>query len=1317
MKKSIVKARSKVALFLAFMILIEAPMQFQVSNSKVPIQVGLNQAVAKLSPSQFFNKSISTSQSGKVALNDSNYFFKNNPFLKKMAIENPYVEQFMRETDDLNQVRFEYSASDPALDETPFFLSSQVQKWQSYTGQTSNSQDFYWSKNGNSFSLSIPSTKKSLSFNLPLTPITSTNEFIFLSADSIEFFKTKSQSKTDIPDINGLFFINRSTLFDASLSGQPVPIFFLPLPKVAGSWVGDVQSLALEDADTITFMNSDNHAVMVDLTDVNFIESIGRLNLLMASTLTMQNHPEFISQLIKGGETPTVAPVNGSTLGFGTVFTGLDLINPEKSFWKKQDSADLQEKFNSELKSFASIIQSQKFGKYSLFSSLATSLFLPGLAQAAGSDIHLDPQVVQKFVNIAVVFALVGLGSFIAKITSPKLNQKLDKIYEEVLRTEAEAKAKAKVKAGGQVEPVADIPVSGIKRALYGWAHLSVHGISTVGSFGNITAGHLTNMLFDSFLPDVSAGEHTYVRRVILNNSLLFSLNRASRVPVSPKTFVLGALVLGTVDTAFVGMQYAWTNPALAQAIYPYADAYTQGLILKAYDPNNPTTIEYNINATARTGSGYLAAGASSYSLERKSQILEIIEKEINDEILGEGKNPFDPAFAQERENKIKERLDFLMQQSGLPPQSHFMYDANSVYEKFVQGLGYSKLSDEEAKETYILSQRILLTGHVLRRSQKIAQTAEGMDPQLRSEVESLLSETINSMSFVRGAWKNGLTGIKKARQLRQELSLLSYNGPVNIFVKHLPATWEKNYSPEAVRAASIIFRQSLMSYLRANGQRLVEAVSEEALKFAEQAEVLALLDLMTAYKDKDRGLQQLLETHQKGQQSSQKEAVDNYLKSKYGYELAASRKLHILTLIEKKEMQKKAEQAQMPKKSWLEQKQEMKAVRDANQELMAYLAEKNGMLSSQSGTIAIDSNESREIWKKSYAKSMAKQVGLRLDFTANDDSEEGRIFNEVLGQVVNASETKTKQLLTSNIENQQILSRLTDFEKMKFEAWIYSLNFLSYYKAYVVEKSVLSPTSIYQPGKLQRLRQTSVFRNSKTLTLAARLIEGLHDDLESTQVGWKGLVARTIPFPLPFNTDFNTSFIRNLRGLTIGLTATYLYATYGPWQLNLPYGSYAFYFFIQGLTIMAPSQWLNRTFRMIGVPPMGSIMGKVIYSIPYAWATFFGMLPAVVYGPEVPYWFSEAIPNFFHAQLLDPIMGYLSQLTREQYITLGLALVPVLDGLFKFLFDSGMNFEQIKNYVKAKTVEFKSSKVAAKSATSVNSSAMKCSEFILTLH
>jgi hypothetical protein len=1231
------------------------------------------------------------------------FFYKNNPFLKKMAIENPFVDQFINETDDLNQMNVQFSPTDPALDETPFFLDSSIQKWQNLSDPKSSPNDVLWTKNNenNNFSLNLTGTHKSLVFNLPLTLVTSTNQFIFLSANSIDLFRAKSADKTEEPEISGLFFINRDTLFEASLSEQPVPIFFLPLPKVEDGWTGKLQSLTLEDADTITFVNSKNHAVMVDLTDISFVESIGRLNLLMASTLTMQNHPEFISQLAQKKDLPAIAPVKGSTLGFGTIFTGLDLLSPEKSFWKNKTIAfkeptELQDQL-LRFKTKGAFNISLLGSPFLFVSNLMSLFFAPSPANAA-TGIELDPQVVQKFVNIAWVFAIVGIGSFIAKISSPKLSQKLDHIYDEVLKSEGKS----------------HLPQSRLKRALYGWAHLSVHGISTVGSFGNITAGHLTNILFDRFLPDVTAGEHTYLRRVILNNSLLFSLNRASQVPVSPKTFVLGALVLGTVDTAFVGMQYVWTNPALAKAIFPYADTYTQGLLLKAYDPNNPTTLEYNINATAKTGSSYLASGASAYSLERKSQILEIIEKEVNDDFLSEGKNPLDPAIAQERETKLKERLDFLMQQSGLPPQSHFIYDANSVYEKFVQALGYSKMSDQDAKETYILSQRVMLTGHVLKRTQQIAKQAEGLSPELQKEVLSLLSETSSSMSFVRGAWKNGLAGIKMARQLRLELSLLSYNGPVNIFVKHIPAVWEKNYSPEAVRAASIIFRQSLVSYLKLNGQRLIESITKDALKFAEQAETMALLDLTSAFKQNDNALKQLIKEYEQSPTDNNHIKVDNYLKGRYGYELAASRKLHILNLIEKEELQKKAEQAEAPKKSWLEAKQEMRAIREANQELLLYLYERNSPINAQQESIAVDSQESKEFWKQSYSKSIANQVGLKIDFAQTDDSPEGKIFNDVLKQVVNAAETKTQQMLTSNIENQQIISRLSDFDKLKFEAWIYSLSFLSYYKSYVIEKSVIEPTSIYQPGRLQKLRQTSVFRNSKTLTLSTRLIEGLYDDLESTQVGWKGLIARNIPFPLPFNTDFNSSFIRNLRGLTIGLTAAYLYASYGPWQLSLPYGSYAFYFFIQGITIMAPSQWLNRTFRMIGVPPMGGVWSKVIYSIPYAWATFFGMLPAVVYGPEVSYWFSEAIPQFLHAQILDPVMSFTAQLSREHLINLGLAALIAADYLAKHFTELGLSISETKSILNAKLQKFNSEKKYNRDNTIIDANSVRCSELIL---
>lgn len=1043
--------------------------------------------------------------------------------------------------------KLSFSSSDPAIDQDPFFM--RTQKWQH---QKYKANRLSYLKTSQGLEISLPDSNRSLLLNLPVTPIQSTEEFVFFSLDTQSDIFKKASGEGSLAG-EGIFFIHRPDLAQQAADEIPVPIFFFPL--AGKGWTGNLNSLQMPQIDSIVIANN-SESVAIELRDVETVMKAQQINLSMAAALSAKN---------RGLVTKEMLPAPGMTAAFGLFFTGLDLQMPEKSMWSAQK---IFGESNSGSTWYTPLIQK--------FSALLPFALIPAQAFA------LPPDLISKLVFVGSVLTGMLAASVVIKYAHPGIRKKIKglRINKEPIKNPAKL-------IGREIKETFDV-----------FSALT----ATTAQVASVTFANSLELFLDRFAPTVAAADHSLVRR-FLTNTFYFSRNSMRNVPVNSRTFVLGALVMGGVDTAMVAVQYEVAVPMIAHAASSHLGEDMQARINLTFDPSNPNTKQIALQDTVRNGIAYIQVGASSYSMEAKAQVIDIVTKEVENEMKSRGLDPADPQNQTEKQDKIDEKINITMKQKGLPDKSQFLFDAGTAFSKIPKILGYNTPEEMQTHESFILEKRFGLSKNALDKAIQVAnEWVKNDSSESAREALLLLEETFRSMSFLSNGLKNGTEGIRLARLARQQLTVLSYEGSIEYAIQYIPETWAKKYSPKAAQSASLMFRQALYGFLSAEGDELLFANKKNLESYGAKAQQQALLDL----------------------KKSHPEIINiSDLNAELNFELKLRTQIEINNLARAVIIKDKAETFTPPKLDWLARRKQERALSQTELKM-------NEFLNSEKGQKATDT-QLAEMKRKIFSDSLARQIGLYIEDREVAEAQGREDYVKMLDLVEQKSQDSTLNEIKSNPNMVRYFEKATELEKAKMQLFMYANNFFQTYKEATTELELVKPTDPAQPGRFQKLRQTEIVRNSKFLTRTLRTFESFGDD-QSLKLGWSGALTRNIPLA----SDLFTSHKRMMKTILPALSISYLWNFYA-WQVHMPFSAWLLLATTAAATISTPSQWINRVFRLNGLKAMDSVLSKIAYSLPYSWVTFAGMFPIMLFSGDVSIFFSDYVRT--------PVMSVLSQI------------------------------------------------------------------------
>lgn len=901
---------------------------------------------------------------------------------------------------------------------------------------------------------------------------------------------------------------------------KPTQVYFYPFAGTG--WTGPLDSVELAQTNALVVAN-EKESVALDLEDVETVMKAEQLNLLMAVTMTSKNRDDVVA-----------TPARGSTGAFGMFFTGLDLEQPSKSLWAAAPHGATDR----------------------LIAKLGDIVHRYFPVERADA---LDPVIASRLLYVGTALTGMMFASIVIKNKNPMVRKELDK------RLTPQTSRFGAFKQ--EVRETLDV-FSAVT--------------TTSAQLPSITFANSLELFLDRFAPTLAASDHTLVRR-FLKNTFYFSRNAIENTPVNAKTFALGALLMGGVDSACVAIQYIWAVPTIAAIASKHVVGALRDRINTTFDPNNAQTKTIALQDIVRTFLAWLLSGASSYSSEARTQQIEQIEKEVDSNLRARGIDPADPSHQTERRHAVEERMNVVLKQKGLPDADQFLFDANTVFSQLPKSLGFKAPQGLATAETFVLQKRFGLSKNAVNRSLAAAKAwaAQESSP-LAAEVVAILQETAGNMDTLRAGLKDGRKGVLMSRLVHKELTLLSYEGAVSIVTKHVPLLWRRHYSPEAAQAASVIFRQALFSYLRKEGDALVIANKKQMDEFGTRAREIAR--------------EQLLADH----------PGTKTLTSAMEYELKLRTQIEITKLVEAKETEKAASDYQPPKLDWLARRQQARAIRNAEERLDQYL-------NSPAGYDATD--EDVQTMRNNFVRdAFAREVGLHLDSASRPE------YVAMMAKVDQKTTDGLKAQIAGDPKLETYLATLSEPEKAKALSVMYANDFLANYKEATTEQEMVKPLDVAQPGRLQALRRTQIFRSSSFLTRAARTFEAFGDD-QNLKLGWYGRIARNIPLA----NDLISTHRRALKTILSSMTINYAW-NYYVWHVHMPYSAWMIFAVGAASTISTPSQWLNRVFRVNGLKPMNAPISKLKFALAYSWVTFAGMFPVLMYQKDASVWFSDYI-------------------------------------------------------------------------------------------
>lgn len=1163
------------------------------------------------------------------------------PLIKNLLLDPVFAEFAKQPALPAPQI----AKDDPAIDQDPFFL--RAQEWTQSRGSVDPEASFT-KEYDQSITLTAPFARKSLRLRAPMTPVLVTEEHVFLTLDagSDLFAKASGPLAKDERVGEGIFFFNYKEWLEAAATSAPVKIFFFPLP--GHGWTGSIEADHYSDMETISLGSREGDWIPVSEGDIRQVEKVQSLNALLGGVVALRSGTAKISP-------QQFFPARGSTYGFGMLFTGYDLdgrsgaglgsglgIDFDRALdllsgkvgplWATilnvvsipEAKADMNlsgDLINSLIRfgwTFGALLSVAIALKYTLLKDkFSTRRSLRDLRTVPALEFDIDTSM--KLVKSGIR-TRADLGS--ASVEAIQSATGLDAEKSNLLRASAAevveivtpepttrlGRTKQKFDQGTRTVVVKTIPEP-VRRA----SKVALREVIEIGDSlasvmttatqvpGVLTANFVERMA-DRYFPEAAAADNKLLRK-ILNYNFLWGRAVSTNTPVSMKTFMLGAVVMGTVDTYIVYVQQVAFIPWMAEKLLPHLPPALAERVYETYDPANEQTRSLIVNDIVRNFVGWISSGASGYSQETQGQVEPLVRKQVDDALKKMGKNPLAPNVQEERERLYNDVMNMKLKQLGLPDKMDFMFDVSTIDKAVLKKLGF-RLSDSEREasgETSFLGEaRPALIKSAIDRAIELEKESLKQAPNTaKVQALEILENTRRQLTMFSLDLRNPVRSLQNRRDLTKMLSLLTYSGEVDTVVRHVPELWS-GVSPEGAREAAIRFRQAFFGFYTGDGalMNLPEAFISTHI---DEAKKLASEELGKKYV-----LGQLETVH----------------RAEFG--LLVEQKLR-----EKFARQRKSDEIanyKHPKMSWYQNIQHQRAYRKTMER-----------------ALGDTTTTPQETLNKYYAEAMANEVGV---YPKPMNEDERRMLEYVLlrTQTDTAAELSHEPLKSH-------LERISLAERSQVELSLFAKNYLDNYRAATIDQNLVPPRSPAQPGFTQRFRQNH--KDSRILTILARVIDSGFSDEVGFQTGLKAKLYRNVPAAY----DLISSVQRLGKYMLTGTTVKWEYArTF--WGVNIPFASFFLLYLVSPLT-SAPSQWMNRMFRQQGIQPMGGVISKIAYGVPYAWVTFGSMIPWILYSKDAIV-FTKAIGT---AIAMNPMFQTLSSAAGASLPWLpALAIIPVIN-------------------------------------------------------
>lgn len=1111
-----------------------------------------------------------------------------------------------------------FDTKDPILDNDPYFMRTQ-----GWTRSAPFSGDGYTAHTQNGgVVIQAPGISRALFVKQDLRPAFETEDFAFFQT-SKKTFEDKAANAEAYGE--GLFFIDkRDFKLEAEISRRaprPVPIFFLPLE--GRGWTEKIYGANIvAPGDIIALRNSAGESATLEL------ESIYKLSKLLHNTLGfsivhtlkssgMQMTAAHFDAWKKNGgqgplELPFVYPARGSTAAFGLFFSGLDLDNPSNSLFSVAKNNWLQRE---------------------LFPT------------AHASDL-LSPDVVQRLLVIGGIALGTGVASLVAQYTILRKRMLERREYIENKQDDV-----LKQKDAPPIDRTGLIYT--VKREIKEWVDVFSHGLATLASGPGTTVGFLAEYGADRTLGKTGTAQNGLVRR-FLNYTFLYGRKQNELIAANWNSFILGVLVLGGVDTAFVVVQLLFVSPwffpmvasTMGDEIHSRVSEQFSG---KDAENNNVVTSEIMRNLGS-----YFVTGAYSYSSSQRQALLEIVRPNIEKEMRDEGKDPADAENHDELMRRIEIRIDNMLVERGLPSKKEFLFSGPSVFRSLMGLMGYKvdkeELARKEMKRKGMnpddpamkdeLKRRIEAQTEVPVRieivKEELKKDGWDLEPidleekkKLGKEIAKRVAAETNTFLLEKSRWGILSQALKNAVLAAKQLA---EENPGNETYASAVAMLEEarnDYhtvsrilsnplkSVEAVKKGIKV--RKMLTLLSYDGSLLNMAVKhtdawDPENRNPEGAAVAAHTFRQALYsivQNKNYLLRPTENDLEKHREEAEKWADKQIAEAKakgLGDEEPMERSILTLeaakdlAMIESTKKIMAEEEAIRAAKAWKPEKLGLFARWQSNRaHLRAFvrLEEKALLASDDPAEYAKVTSQKKTDYREFYAEELGKIVGL---------STLPKEQSEVVRLAMAEAEEQVQKNLEENPGFKMFYDGLPQKEQVRFLAHQYADVYLTKYVEKTVSNSdYVSLTSSEQPGVFQKLRQSSFVDGDGLLAKAARLTLRAMESTTNNSAYKPGLMnwfRRNVPFAHDTVTDLSLSWRTQWTGLSVMYLVQYYF-----WQVQMPWLTYVFFFWTAGfVTVM--HWWLDRLMINMGVRPMHDMMSKLKYSVIYSWLTYPSYIP-----------------------------------------------------------------------------------------------------------
>lgn len=928
------------------------------------------------------------------------------------------------------------ATDDPALDEDPFFLRGQ--RWVEVPPERErdvSAVGVRW--NGDKTQIALPGATRALEIAAALRPLGVAGEYAFFAALDEDTFASPLANDHG----EGVFVVRVVDLANGAARRTSVPVFFFPLP--GEGWTHERVALAHWEArDALTLLDGRGVPLPIALEDVDTVVDAERLNLTLAVGLAARARARGRDLLAS-----PVLPLAKSTAGFGMLFTGFDVEAGDFLF----DEAPLH---------------AGGWARARELLHAAVDGFTIGNARADATDeaTAAANKLYDSLTRVGVVLAVSSIAAVVLK-------------YSVFAEHFAKRHAAEDEKNGGSPGWLGKLT-----RESKDVGTTLAHNLTVLSNFASIWFGHGVQYTVDRFFPALGSGKNQRLNR-FLDATVYFTKKTGEKLPVNYRTLLLGALVLGGVDSVLVAAQLYFVVPWMAQA-YAQAVPGSAAKVNEIFQLGNPMTEVYNRNESIRNFASYLASGASSFSAQLRGQLMSVYGPAVDEEMRKEGFDPLDSRNKDEREDRIGKRLGQVFHQLGLPGEEDFLFDASTLWNGGLGLLGYSapetEVSGGKDKTKYVGQQHPGLVLSALKRALREAKRREALAPSDASLVAArkLLESTLSDASKLRqlslgglrtlgaavtqslGAVKTAVTkplssawqavrhplkslgrffgpiGQEVAdtatvlRSTRQKLFALTYDGPLGQDLKNLPSDWISTAGQPGAALAGHLFRRAFFGYLAGDETIVRGAPDARWLAVEKESRATAERAALDALKGRYGGRFTELTKEADGAAAvAEKELVKEHAAE---YLMLAEDAIE-QAWIEQEDAKKPYAP---PKRSWYQKRQDLAASRAAAARFRAATAK---VFDAETAA-----PEDLALYRKLYTEASLAGVGIYPDYEGMEELE---------APIAAAAEAVTQAQLESK-KIQKWLEELPAAERVDFLNTLYADNFASAY-VNVVSNSV----------------------------------------------------------------------------------------------------------------------------------------------------------------------------------------------------------------------------------------------------------------------